>query len=130
MKSTRIVLACLTTLAFATTAYANGRDPDGSRMQARPIAMGATAEDRLSPPGDSIDWRYVRLADAADVTFTLAATPSNVTLRFTLTDARGNAVIRESSSRGALTVRRSLDPGLYYLSVSAGAAASYKLTVR
>lgn len=107
-----------------------GRDSDGSRMQARPLVFGSSASDRLSPPRDAVDWRYIRLKEGSDVTLSLEAKPANVNVRVSLTDAMGKSITRGSTSGGKFTTRRQLDPGLYYISVAAGSAVSYSLSVR
>ena len=110
-------------------AYANGRDADGSRMQARPLTLGDPVSDRIAPPVDSVDWRYLRLSDPTDVTFEVRVA-SGTSARVTLTDAMGKTITRASTNDGSFSTRRRLDPGLYYVSVSATGPVSYKLTAR
>ncbi len=127
-----LLLASITLLAvFAAeaTAFASGRDADGSRMQARPHDLGSTDKDSLNPPADSVDWRYVRLVSRADVTFELQ-TDASAKLAFTLTDAKGKTVARGTTARGRFQAKRTLDPGLYYISVSGDQSAEYQISVR
>ena len=132
MKRTHVIAAALVAALIApvTPASAFARDADGSRMQARPIALNSAARDRLAPPSDAVDWRYFRLTEAHDVTVAVEGTPKSVALSITLTDAMGKSLVRGRTSNGSYTTRRRLDPGLYYLSVSATAAASYEISVR
>lgn len=98
-------------------------------MQARPHRLGESARDELSPPADNVDWRYIRLGDAADVTIELS-TNSGASVRVTLTDAMGKSIAGASTTDGKFTTRRRLDPGLYYIAVSSKSAVSYSLSVR
>ncbi len=126
-----IVIVLLGILTFpAATTSALARDSDGSRMQARPLAVGASASDRLSPPNDAVDWRYIRLAAAEDVTLTVDTTPANAVVDVTLTDAMGKSIARGKSSGGTYTSRRRLDPGLYYIAVSSSADVAYRIAVQ
>lgn len=107
-----------------------GRDTDGSRMQARPMALDSSVSDRLAPPNDAVDWRYLRLSDARDVTLTVDAVPPSVSVEVNITNAMGKSIARGRTADGKFTTRRRLDPGLYYISVSASRPASYQLSVR
>lgn len=132
MKRLHLIAAALVCalLVPVSSTDALGRDADGSRMQARPLSLGSTATDRLTPPRDAVDWRYVRLKQAGDTTVSVQSKPSNVTVRVSITNAMGKSITRGSTSNGSYTTRRRLDPGLYYISVAAGSAASYSLTVK
>lgn len=131
---TRRLTALLLLLGLSLPAIdvaAFGRDTDGSRMQARPISAGSSDDDRLSPPNDSIDWRYFRLSDASDITVTVTGAPKGVSLDIVLTDAMGKTITRGSTGKsGTFRTQRRFDPGLYYVSVSASSTVSYKITVR
>lgn len=133
MKRPHIIATALlgaTLLMPVASLSAFGRDSDGSRMQARPLTFKASASDRLSPPNDAVDWRYVRLSDAHDVTLTVDSKPVGIAVEVTLTDAMGKTIARGRSSDGKYSTHRRLDPGLYYIAVSANRAVSYTLTVR
>jgi hypothetical protein len=124
------LLIAVTTLVWTSDLAAFGRDADGSRMQARPHKLGTSSTDHLSPPKDSVDWRYVRLPKSQDVTFSVKSRPPSASLRISITNAMGRNVFEGSTQRGSFTTRRRLDPGLYYVSVSSNTAASYTISIR
>lgn len=131
MKRTLLSLLMLAaTLVWTSDLSAFGRDADGSRMQARPHKLGASSSDRLSPPKDSIDWRYVRLSKSDDVSFSVKSKPATHGVRITITDAMGKRIAGGTTQNGSFDTRRRLDPGLYYVSVSSSAAVSYTISIR
>lgn len=126
-----VIAALLGTLVFPTASTnALGRDADGSRMQARPLTPGSSENDRLSPPNDAVDWRYFRLSSSADVTITVETTPGTLSVDVTLTDAMGKSISRGKTAGGTYTSRRRMDPGLYYLAISAARPVAYRVGIR
>lgn len=134
MKRTRLMIACAlvatTALVGVEDAGAFGRDADGSRMQARSAELGSSYTDTLSPPGDSVDWRYVRISSAAVVTATVRCDPSSSSARITMTDSVGKTIARSSTRDGTGSIKKRLDPGLYYISVSSDANLRYTFSLR
>lgn len=130
----RRVLCCALFGAFIFAEMSSpesfSRDPDGSRMQARSIKVGATESDSLSPPKDSVDWRYVRLGSPKVLNLKVSSKPSSTRVRVTLTDSVGKNLQVATSSEGSLSISERIDPGLYYISVSANAPVRYSLSVR
>lgn len=117
-------------LLAPTSLFGSGRDSDGSRMQARPIALNATASDRLSPPGDPVDWRYVRLTSTHDLRVTVTTQPASSVANVTVTDAMGKSIERGQTRNGSFEARHNVDPGLYYIAVASSRPLQYTITVR
>ena len=111
------------------TGFAEARDADGSRMQARSMMLGSSQSDSLAPPRDGVDWRSFKVSGAKAIKISLSHTPASASLSLSLTDARGTSVASASSSAGKVTLAKTLQPGIYYLSVSARARADYTLRV-
>lgn len=109
---------------------AGGRDSDASRMQARKIDVGTSESDSLSPPDDQIDWRYFKLDERKSVTVTVSGAAENATMKLELTTATGSKLDEVGTSRGTATLKVTLDPGIYYFSVSAKRSTSYDVTVK
>ena len=134
MKRVHQISLAMFTMLLASApmhvADALGRDSDGSRMQARPMEVGESATDRLAPPSDAIDWRYVRVSSADDVTLNVKADPAGVKVEVMITDAMGKSMTRGKTRDGNYTTRRRLEPGLYYIAVSAPRAARYSISLR
>ena len=103
-----------------THVEANARDADGSRMQARAIKLGTTQRDTLRPPSDRVDWRSVKLSKATRLSVTVSHKGDNA-VQLRLTDSRGQAKGSATSRKGRGAVSASLEPGIYYISVSAKA---------
>ncbi len=109
---------------------ANARDADGSRMQARAMKLGQTQKDTLMPPRDRVDWRSFKLDKAQSVSVSVKGKPASATVRVELTDSRGSSVQSTSFSGGSATLNADLEPGVYYVSVSASARVSYSISAR
>ena len=124
------IIALSLLFAHMSVAGAFGRDADGSRMQARAISLGSSASDSLSPPGDSVDWRYVRVPSSALLTVSVSTNPSNASARVSLTDSVGKTIRSGTTRKGKVTLRSRVEPGLYYMSVSSSASLKYTLSVR
>lgn len=116
-------------LAVATLAVAQGRDADGTRMQARQLAIGATHSDRLSPPADREDWFFVRIDAATDLRVSVRARPSGASLRLELQGATGDRLASATTGEGSAVVSQRVNPGIYYMKVS-GDEARYDLSVQ
>lgn len=127
-------LLALVTIAVCLWLVGDGqaqeRDPDGTRMQARRVAVGTTHKDTLAPPSDAADWRYVRLASTADLTIEVSHEPASQRVQVTLTTATGDELTSASSQGGRLKLTRNLDPGIYYISIQASGAVSYRMSIR
>jgi len=132
MSRHRKIVAAVLLLGLlgGSSAFASGRDSDGSRMQARPHEPGERAQDQLSPPSDNVDWRYFRLSEASDVTIEVDANPGSAAVKVTITDAMGKSITSVVTSDGKVTTRRRLDPGLYYVAVSCTTSVAYTLSIR
>jgi hypothetical protein len=122
-------LSILLLMCIATPLGAHARDADGSRMQASEVALGKSVSDSLSPPRDSVDWRYFRLKSGSDVSIEVSGS-RDVRVKIQLTTATGKMVAETTTAEGKGRLSQKLDPGLYYVSVSAPAATEYKLTIR
>ena len=132
MKRSRIpALALLAVLlVWTSNSAASGRDSDGSRMQARPHSLGSSDSDRLSPPNDAVDWRYLRLKEAKTVELSVSVTPPEASVDVVMTNAMGKSLYRGKTSGGSLSTSRRLDPGLYYVSVSSSRSVSYTISLK
>ena len=109
---------------------AQGRDPDGTRMQARQVETGSTHRGSLTPPHDRADWRMVRLDQRTSLHLALSI-ESGGTATLTLTDSTGDRLNSLSASPGDdATLSTSLDAGIYYIAVESSEALRYDLTIR
>ncbi len=117
-------------LLGASSATANARDSDGSRLQASSMSLGSTKRDTLVPPRDRADWRSFKVTSKGNVSISLTHKPAKATVSVALTDARGKSVTSASSNKGSASIRQPLSPGIYYVSVSSGSKVSYSLTVK
>ena len=125
-----MLVTFVATMVVGTSAlFAFGRDADGSRMQARAHQLGQSASDRLSPPTDSVDWRYVRLKEGHTIEIVVSA-PDKAGVRVSLTDAVGKNLASGRSKKGQAKIRRRVEPGLYYISVSSNQSCTYKVSIR
>lgn len=125
---TFISILSLIAFTFSTaTAFSNARDSDGTRIQARSIAMGSPVNDKLNPPGDKVDWYYFRIKETRKVQINLTTSGST---QVALSDTVGKSIFSELSNKKKLSSSRDLKPGIYYLSVSAKSGVSYSLTIK
>jgi hypothetical protein len=109
---------------------AGGRDSDASRMQAKKVELGSTENDSLSPPNDQVDWRYFKLDARKSVEVSISGASDNANVEIALTTATGSKIDAATASRGSATVKTTLDPGIYYFSVSAKRSTKYTASVR
>ena len=116
-------------LAIATFAMAQGRDADGTRMQARQLTVGAAHSDRLSPPQDREDWYFVRVDEAVSLTVSVKVRPASATLRLEMQGATGDRLAVATTEQGSAQLSQRVNPGIYYMQVSGG-EARYELSVR
>lgn len=130
MRKALALSVMLTTLGWSAASTGAGRDADGSRMQAREHRLGTTASDRLKPPADTVDWRYVRVTAGHDLEIRVTSKPTDKPVRVQVTNAVGKPIMEGATQKGVLTLSRRVDAGLYYIAVSANAPAEYSLTAR
>lgn len=121
------ILLCL---CFVTDVMAQIRDPDGTRMQARPMRVGSSQSQSLTPPHDVVDWRYIKLERPTEITIEVSGQPENAALRVVLTSATGDELSSVVARAGSATIKRSLEAGIYYVSVGSTQSASYRISVR
>ncbi|RAL20152.1 hypothetical protein DL240_18205 [Lujinxingia litoralis] len=133
MKRGRRALAgvgvMLLVLGVAAVGYAQGRDADGSRMQARQLAPGASHSDAISPPRDREDWFFVRVDEARELTFSLRAQRGEAKMTLELQGATGDRLGVSTTEGGKTALARRVNPGIYYVRVS-GEGGRYELRVR
>jgi hypothetical protein len=123
------VVACvaLGVGVWSTEAWAS--ETDDSRLGAKRIEIGASQQDAVSPPDDPVDWRYFELEAESSLTISLKRRKGEGTLRMTLAKATGEDVDRVDAPEGQASLELTLAPGLYYIKLTANAAASYSLTI-
>lgn len=124
------LLIALLGLTWSGVVSGAGRDADGSRMQAREQKLGSSVQDRLSPPSDTVDWRYVRVTGSHDLEIRLSGKPADKSLRIQVTNAVGKPIMEGATQKGQLVLSRKVDPGLYYVAVSANGLAEYTITIK
>ena len=127
-----VASAAVVVFAFSVVAVphpAQARDPDGSRLKANEQQLGSSHDDTINPPEDRADWRYVQIKEAATVRFSLDTRPEETTATLRITRATGEELDSVKTSEGRATVERQLEPGLYYLEVTAHSQISYTLHV-
>ncbi len=130
-RALALLAAVLLVASFPSgDATANARDPDGSRMQARQIAVGSSARDQLQPPRDSVDWHYFKLRGAKRVSISLSSAPAGNVAQIRVTNAMGKSVASSATRDGKASIARRLDPGVYYVSVSSPKQVTYTLSVK
>ncbi len=130
MKNRISIATTLILLLISSTAFSNARDSDGSRMQARAVALGKTIKDNIRPPGDAVDWYYFRLEKEREVKLSLNI-KSKKEARLTLSDTVGKSILQNRTKAQRLTMKtQKLKPGIYYVSVSAKSAFSYSLLIK
>ncbi len=129
-----ITILTATALTFvAATAFSTARDSDGSRIKARAIKLGVQVKDKLTPPSDKTDWYYFQIKKAAHISIKVAS--DSTPPRFTLSNTAGKSISlrcnKVTSKKIASSVSiEKLNPGIYYLAVSADAATSYSLSIK
>ena len=129
MKRVTSILIALAVTLTAVYASSNARDADGSRMQARSHDLGDQAVDRLAPPSDVVDWRYIRVKKTKRVGFSVSSTPPEARVTIGVTSATGTKVFTGSTKKGEFKTSKKLEAGLYYISVASRDAVNYELTV-
>lgn len=122
-----VVCVALGIGAWSAEAWAS--ETDDSRLGAKRIEIGASQQDTVSPPDDPVDWRYLELETESSVTIELKRRKGEGTLRMTLEKATGEDVDRVDAPEGKASLELTLAPGLYYIKLTADAAASYSLTI-
>ncbi len=129
-KPTLALLIALLGLTWSGVVTGASRDADGSRMQAREQKLGTSVKDRLSPPNDTVDWRYVRVTGSHELDIRLVGKPADKSLRVQVTNAVGKPIMEGATKNGQLSLSRKVDPGLYYVAVSANGLAEYTITIK
>lgn len=128
-KKTMALVAMMLGLTWSGQVVGKVRDADGSRMQAREQRLGSTISDRITPPNDSVDWRYVRIAKAQSLGVRVT-TRGEKQARVQVTNAVGKSIMDGSTQKGRLSLSRPVDPGLYYVAVSSNVSVEYSITLR
>lgn len=108
---------------------AAGRDADGSRMQARALAIGQAATDSLAPPDDRIDWKYFQVAKRRGVRISVRSLDEGRSVSVSLYSAAGDEIARTSAGPSGASLSRDLAPGVYYLGLQASAGVRYRVQV-
>lgn len=125
-----IFAALLVLMVVSPSALAQGRDADGTRMQARPISLGTTQTDSLSPPDDRADWRLLRLDEVHQLRLDVSLSGGN-SLTLTLTTSSGDPIATSRATENdAASINQRLEPGIYYISVQSSDALRYRLELR
>jgi hypothetical protein len=124
-----LVVACVALGIGVWSAKAWAAETDDTRLGAERIKIGASQQDAVSPPDDPVDWRYFELEAESSLTISLKRRKGEGTLRMTLAKATGEDVDRVDAPEGQASLELTLAPGLYYLKLTADAAASYSLTI-
>lgn len=124
-----ILLGCLLSFPLSA-AFAQGRDSDGTRMQARHVEVGSTHRDSLSPPHDRADWRMIRLDQSSNLEIILTV-HSGGEASLTLTDSSGHRIAGASAKpEKEAALNRRLDAGIYYISVESSESLRYTLQLK
>ena len=121
------VVSMVTALAWTATAWA--AETDDSRLGAQQVELGASTQDALTPPDDSVDWLYFELEAESSVSIELTRRDGDGALRMTLSKATGEDVDRIDAPGGEASLDLTLAPGLYYIKLTADAAAEYMLAL-
>ena len=105
------------------------RDTDGTRLGAQAQEVGSTQSDELDPPEDSSDWRYVQLEETDAIEFRIEVDSSDSPVTLRLTQATGDEMRSVETKGGTASIRRELEPGIYYVEVTCESAVAYRITV-
>ncbi len=122
-------MVCASLLAIPT-ASSFARDADGSRMKARPQAIGTTQKDRIMPPRDRVDWRSFRVTKKQRITISVRHSAKSGPVQVSLTSSQGAELQSATSTQGGATLSTQLKPGIYYVAVSARRPSAYSITLR
>lgn len=126
--SRMLAVACVL-LLLVLPASLVARDTDGSRLGADEHVLGRTDADSLAPPDDTIDWRYVEIESEHTVVVTLSPDSDETEVEVALTKATGDELDSTATEGDDVTLEHSVTPGLYYVSVTAGDAVDYEITI-
>lgn len=122
-----LALSCGLLFILPVALDARSRDADASRMQARKVAFPSSHSDSLAPPEDRVDWTYFKLSQSSRVSISVEFDTPNVGGRLILAGATGRE--RASAADENARLNESLEPGVYYVSVSSSKPTSYKLSI-
>lgn len=125
-----LVLITIGVFILTQNLEAQPRDLDGTRMQAQKVSLGTTHKDKLSPPADTADWRYIQIEKNTRLTITVSSEPADQNTTVTLTTATGNELAQASSNKGRLEITRQLEPGIYYINIQSGGPISYRMSIQ
>jgi hypothetical protein len=117
-------------LVMSSPIFAQGRDPDGTRMQARNVEVGDSYAGSLAPPEDRADWRMIRLGEAHALDLQLTVRTSGAEAKLTLTDSRGDELATSTAGSSAGRISQRVDAGIYYIAVESDDTLRYELAIR
>jgi hypothetical protein len=121
---------CATLVVASSPLFAQSRDPDGTRMQARAVEVGNSFSDSLTPPHDRADWRMVRLGEAHALDLRLTVRTSGASAELALTDSRGDRVASATAGEDEARITRRVDAGIYYIAVESNDTLRYDLSIQ
>ncbi|MFB6261998.1 MAG: hypothetical protein ABEL76_00030 [Bradymonadaceae bacterium] len=106
-------------------------DPDGSRPEARSMPLDERRTDRLEPPEDASDWRYLQVERASTLVVELEVEGESGEPAATLTVESASGDVLDTSEVGedGFRLERSVGPGVYYLRVASEGPVEYTLSV-
>lgn len=102
-------------------------DGDGARTRAAQVEVPSEHEDELNPPDDVSDWRYVALESPTDLTISLNVESSDKSARLTIRRSAGDTLTETETTDGSVSVQKSLEPGIVYVSVTSKQALTYTI---
>jgi len=102
-------------------------DGDGSRTRASQVEVPSRHEDQLNPPDDASDWRYVALENPTDLTITLDIESPDKSARLTIRRSAGDTLTETETKDGSVSVQKSLEPGIVYVSVASEDSVTYTI---
>lgn len=124
-----LVALALGTSFLLVGTFAQAKDRDGTRLRAKAVKMAKKISDKLDGAADKADWRYVELREAKVLKISVAATPKTGNIALKVVDANGKPVTTGACKAGVCTLSKELQPGIYYIEVSAGSALAYTIEV-
>lgn len=109
--------------------FAQQRDADGTRLQARQVDVGTEHTGQLDPPDERADWRMVQLEERHRLQLELSVEPTDRSATVRLTRATGDEIASDTAGEDSAEITRRVDAGIYYIAVESSETVEYELSI-